>query len=151
MSNRHDKTHYPNLDTYEAIRALYKLRQGTETSLETNLEHFQIRMEAVKEVTGQVGTEQEHVDALLRVSVIRDLARVTTATRSEEKAVNRKRYLATLFMQSNGHHKYRKVNGGLENHHILKRDNYLNTLTDVCTLLQNYRVPHKVGRVFSSN
>ena len=108
-------------------------------------------MEAVKEVTGQVGTEKEHVDALLRVSVIRDLARVTTATRSEEEAVNRKRYLATLFMQSNGHHKYRKVNGGLENHHILKRDNYLNTLTDVCTLLQNYRVPHKVGRVFSSN
>ena len=35
--NKHDETQYPDLDTYDATRAIYKLTQGIEDSLDPHL------------------------------------------------------------------------------------------------------------------
>ena len=52
LTNEHEQTKYPNLVTYDAIRALYTLRYYIDTFLSTHLNKFHMRLEVEEEVTG---------------------------------------------------------------------------------------------------
>ena len=91
------------------------------------------------------------MDALLQADGTTDPSTFTGTTRSEKEGFARERYLTISFIQSTDLQRYGKVSKDLSNHHTLKEDNCPNTLSDAYVLLQNYKVPRKVGRIFANN
>ena len=111
---KNDDTQYLDLVPYNSIIVLYTTVQVPDTAIATHLVIFHMRLEVTEEVTGRIGTEKEHVDALLRANGNTNLTTVTKSTCAEIKRAARDIYLSILFLKIAGHQRYDKVRKDLK-------------------------------------
>ena len=140
LTNMNDNTHYPDISTYKATRALWILKQSHKTVFSTHMEQFQTRQDISDEAAVRISTDKKCIDNLLQPDGVSNLTSVTinyhASKSNHQKEITGFHIHPKLWLSS-----VRKYHQYLEKHNNLNQDNHPNTPTEAYTMLQSCRVP----------